>query len=82
MTPQIDPGTNLEDELSIPASPPAADEHGVVHLSMQADVDSELELVFGDVGSLPTMVTHVCDLDGGLRVTLAECLSLLACRSL
>ena len=73
VTPQIDPGTDLEDELSIPASPPAADEHGVVPLSMQADVDSELEQVFGDVGSLPTMVTPVCDLDGGLRVTPAEC---------
>ena len=30
VTPQIDPGTDLEDEQSIPASPPAADEHGVV----------------------------------------------------
>ena len=57
----------------IPASPPAADEHGVVPLSMQADVDSELEQVFGDVGSLPTMVTPVCDLDGGPCVTPAEC---------
>ena len=73
MTPQIDPGTDLEDEQSIPASPPAADEHGVVPLSMQADVDSELEQVFGDVGSLPTMVTPVCDLDGGPCVTPAEC---------
>ena len=73
VTAQIDPGTDLEDELSIPASPPAADEHGAVPLSVQADVDSELEQVFGDVGSLPTMVTPVCDLDGGLRVTPAEC---------
>ena len=72
MTPQIDPGTDLEDELSIPDSPPAADEHGVVPLSVQADVDSELEQVFGDVGSLPTMVTPVCDFDGGLHVTPAE----------
>ena len=72
MTPQTDPGTDLEDEQSIPASPPAADEHGVP-LSMQADVDSELEQVFGDVGSLPTMVTPVCDLDGGPCVTPAEC---------
>ena len=70
---QIDTGTDLEDELSIPASPPAADEHGAVPLSMLADVDSELEQVFGDVGSLPTMVTPVCDLDGGLRVIPAEC---------
>ena len=73
VTPQIDPGTNLEDELSIPASPPAADEHGAVPLSVLAEVDSELEQVFGDVGSLPTMVTPACDLDGGLRVTPAEC---------
>ena len=73
VTPQVDPGTDLEDELSIPASPPADVDHGVVPLSMQADVDSELEQVFGDVGSLPTMVTPVCDLDGALRVTPAEC---------
>ena len=73
MTPRIDPGTDLEDALSIPANSPAADEHGVVPLSVQADVDLELEQVFGDVGSLPTMVTPVCDLDGGLRVTPAEC---------
>ena len=69
----IDPGTDLEDELSIPASPPVADEHGAVPLSVLADMDSELEQVFGDVGSLPTMVTPVCDLDGGLCVTPAEC---------
>ena len=73
MTPQIDPGTDLEDELSIPASPVAADEHGAVPLSMPADVDSELEQVLGDVGSLPTMVTPICGLDEGLRVTTAEC---------
>ena len=73
MTPQIDPGTDLEDELSIPASPPVADEHGAVPLSVLAEVDSELEQVFGDVGSLPTMVTPVCDVDGGLRVTPEEC---------
>ena len=73
VTPQIDPGTDLEDELSIPASPLAADEHGVLPLSVLVDVDSELEQVFGDVGSLSTMVTPVCDLEGGLRVTPAEC---------
>ena len=73
VTPQVDPGTDLEDELSIPASPPADVNHGVVPLSMRADVDSELEQVFGDVGSLPTMVTPVCDLDGALRVTPTEC---------
>ena len=35
-------------------------------------MDSELEEVFGDVGSLPTMVTPVCDIDGALCVSLAE----------
>ena len=49
-----------EDELSIPASPPADVNH---------EVDSELEQVF--VGSLPTMVTPV--IDGTLRVPPAEC---------
>ena len=73
MTPQIDPETDLEDELSTPANSPATDDHGVVSLSTQADVDLELEQVLGDVGSLPAMVTPVCDLDGGLRVTTAEC---------
>ena len=60
VTPQVDPGTDLEDELSIPASPPA-------------EMDNELEQVFVDVGSLPTMVTPVCDSDGALRMTPAEC---------
>ena len=32
-------------------------------------MDSELEQAFGDVGSLPTMVTPVCD----LGVTPVEC---------
>ena len=73
VTPQVDTGTDLEDELSIPASPPADVNHEVVPLSMRADEDSELEQVFGDVGSLPTMVTPACDLDGALRVTPAEC---------
>ena len=73
VTPQVDPGTDLEDERSIPASPAADVNHGVVPLSRRADVDNELEQVFGDVGSLPTMVTPVCDLDGALRVTPAEC---------
>ena len=51
VTPQVDTGTDLEDELSIPASPPADVNHEVVPLSMRADVDSEQ--VFGDVGCLP-----------------------------
>ena len=45
---------------------------GVLPLSIWADVDSELEQVFGDVGSLPMMVTPG-DLDGALRVTLTNC---------
>ena len=62
-----------EDELSIPASPPPDVNNEVVALSMRVDVNSELEQVFGDIGSLPTMVTPVCDVDGELRVTAAEC---------
>ena len=73
VTPQVDPGTDLEDELSIPASPPADVNHTVVSLSVRAEVDNELEQVFVDVSSLPTMVTPVCDPDGALRMTPAEC---------
>ena len=64
MTPPVDTGTDCEEELSIPASPPAAVNH---------EVDSELEQVFVDVGSRPTMVTPVYDIDGALRVPPAEC---------
>ena len=64
MAPLVDPGTDCEDELPTPAGPPA----DVIHR-----MDSELEQVFGDVGSLPTMVIPVCDIDGALRVSPAEC---------
>ena len=64
--PPADPGTDVEDELSIPASPLADVSHAVVSLSVQADVDSELEWVFVDVGSLPKMVTPVGNPDGAL----------------
>ena len=73
MTPTVDTGTDLEDELSILAGPPADVNHEVVPLSMRAEVDNELEQVFVDVGSLPTMVTPVCNIDGALRVPPAEC---------
>ena len=53
-----------EDELAIPAGPPVEVGH---------EMDSELEKVFIDVASLPTMVTPVCDMDGALRVPQAEC---------
>ena len=64
VTPPVDTGTDCEDELSIPASPQADVNH---------EVDSELEQVFVDVGSLPTMVTPVYDIDGAFRVPPAEC---------
>ena len=73
MTPPVDTGTDLEDELSIPASLPADVNHEVGPVSVRAEVDNELEQVFVDVGSLPTMVTPVCDIDGALRVPPAEC---------
>ena len=37
------------------------------------DVDSELERVFVDVGSLPKMVTPVGDPDGALHTTPTRC---------
>ena len=64
MTPLVEPGTNCEDELSTPAGPSA----DVIHRT-----DNELEEVFRDVGSLPTMVTPICDIDGALCVSPAEC---------
>ena len=73
VAPLMDPGTDLEDELSTPAVSPVAADHGVVPLSAQADVDIDRGLVFEDVGSLPAMVTPVCDPDEGLGVTPAEC---------
>ena len=73
VTPQVDPGTDVEDELSIPASPPTDVDHVVVSLSVRPEMDNELEQVFVDVASLPTIVTPVCDPDGALRMTPAEC---------
>ena len=70
VTPLVDPGTDLEDELSTLAASPGDADHGVAPLS--ADVDIELGRVFEDVGTLPAMVTPVCDLEGGLVVTPAE----------
>ena len=40
VTPQVDPGTDLDDELSIPASPPAYVNHTVVSLSVRAEMDN------------------------------------------
>ena len=58
----LDPGTDLEDELPSPADWSAAAGRRVAPLS--ADMDINLEQVFGDVGSLPAMVTPVCEFDG------------------
>ena len=72
VTPLVDPGTDLEDELPSPAASLVAADHGVAPLSAQAEVDIELAQVFEDVGTLPAMVTPVCDIEGGLVVTPAE----------
>ena len=64
MAPMVDPGTDCEDELPIPAGSLADASH---------EMDSELEQVFVDVVSLPTMVIPVCDIDGALCVPPAEC---------
>ena len=63
VAPRIDPGTDLEDELSDLSDSPAAADRRVAPLSAPADVDINLEQVFGDVGSLPAMVTPICDFD-------------------
>ena len=60
----VDPGTDCEDELPILAGPPADIDQGM---------DSELQKVFIDVVSLPTMVTPVSDMDGALRAPQVEC---------
>ena len=48
VAPRVDPGTDLEDKLSTPANSPVVAEHGVAPLSAQADVDIDLEQVFGE----------------------------------
>ena len=59
MAPLVDPGTDCEDELPTPAGPPAV---------VDQEMDSELQKVFIDVVSLPTMVTPVSDMDGTLHL--------------
>ena len=54
MTPLVDPGTDCEDEL-----PDPADIQSVPDQMM----DGELQGVFMDVASLPTMITPVSDVD-------------------
>ena len=73
VAPRVDPGTDLEDELSTPAISPVAADHGMAPLSAKVEVDIDIEQAFEDVGSLLAMVTPVCDLDGGLGVTPVEC---------
>ena len=55
VVPLVDPGTDCEDELLIPADPPAIADQ---------EMDNELQKVFIDVVSLPTMVTPVSDMLG------------------
>ena len=59
VAPLVDPGTDCEDELPTPACPLAV---------VDQQMDRELQNVFIDVVSLPTMVTPVCDIDGTLRM--------------
>ena len=54
MTPLVDPGTDCEDELPAPADMPSVG---------NKVMDSELQSVFIDVVSLPTMITPVSDVD-------------------
>ena len=57
VAPLGDPGTDCEDELSAPADVPAVGNQ---------EMDSELQSVFIDVVSLPTMITPVSDVDRAL----------------
>ena len=59
VAPLVDPGTDCGDELPTSACPPAV---------VDQEMDSELQKVFIDVVSPPTMVTPVCDMDGTLRM--------------
>ena len=54
VAPLVDPGTDCEDELPVPADPSAI---------VDQEMDSELQKVFIDVVSLPTMLTPVSDMD-------------------
>ena len=47
VAPLVDPGTDLEDELPSPAASPVATGHGVAPLPAQAEVDIDLESVWG-----------------------------------
>ena len=53
VAPLVDPGTDCDDELPVPADPPVV---------VNQEMDSELQNVFIDVVSLPTMVTPVSDI--------------------
>ena len=57
VAPLFDPGTDCKHELPAPADPPAI---------VDQEMDSELQNVFIDVVSLPTMVTPVSDMDRAL----------------
>ena len=57
VAPLVDPGTDCEDELPAPADVPVVGNQ---------DMDSELQSVFIDVVSLPTMITPVSDVDRAL----------------
>ena len=65
VTPLMDPGTDLEDELPTPAVSPVTVDHGAAPRSAQADVDIDLVRVIEDVGTLPAMVTPLSDPEGG-----------------
>ena len=64
VAPLVDPGTDCEHELPTPACAPAV---------VDQQMDRELQKVFIDVVSLPTMVTPVGDMDGTLHMPQAEC---------
>ena len=53
----MDPGTDLEDELPMPAASPVTVDHGAAPRPTQVEVDVDLDRVFQDVATLPELVT-------------------------
>ena len=71
VVPLVDPGTDLEDELPMPAASPVTVDHGAAPRPTQVDVDVDLDRVFQGVATLPELVTPLCDPEGGGLVVTA-----------
>ena len=61
VTPVLDPGTDLEDELPSPDVSPMAISHGVSLLPAQVEEDVDLAQILAEFGTLPAIVTPIHD---------------------